>query len=403
MNILFVTPYITSNLFDKFLINKTGFGYMVNDIANAIGVENSVELFQVSTFSNEMRLGNYNVIGRKWTDLLIGLDIKLFFEALRFISKYRTSLISSFRTLYYFLSVGTLSKKIQKYDVVHIHGCSPLTYATIALCNRKKVPFLVTLHGLVSFEKTVKLETGLKNYERDYLEEAAAECYLTSFISTGIKKTAEAYVGRKVDTFVVLPNGCDTVVKQSVFSVREAYNIQNDDFVFLCVGNITDNKNQFQVVKAFGLLPESIRKKVKILLIGRECDGGRVSQEIMDQSIGTSILQIGWVSKENLPDYYTSSDATILASKAEGFGLSIIEGYVYGKPNVTFSDLPATQDLFDPNTMILADQRSDYALAEAMIKAVTHNWDSSKIMSFSKRFSLENMAKEYINVYNNIV
>ena len=63
---------------------------------------------------------------------------------------------------------GQVEHIMKQYDVVHIHGCSSITDAVIKACKRQNIPFLVTLHGLNSFEKLIKLHSSLCRYERDF-------------------------------------------------------------------------------------------------------------------------------------------------------------------------------------------------------------------------------------------
>ena len=92
-----------------------------------------------------------------------------------------------------------------------------------------------------------------------------------------------------------------------------------------------------------------------------------------------------------------------MSSISEGFGLSIIEGFVYGKPTVAFADLAAVPDLYHEKAMVLVKERSDIALANGMLKVMNNNWDATWITKYAENFSFEVMAKRYLNVYQKIV
>ena len=96
------------------------------------------------------------------------------------------------------------------------------------------------------------------------------------------------------------------------------------------------------------------------------------------------------------------ADLNIVASLDEGFGLSIIEAYAYGVPTVTFSDLDAITDLYEANAMILVEKRNTESLAEGMKTALEKKWNKLEIEKFGKRFSIETMAKQYVDIYKRI-
>ena len=198
MKVLFITPYITSTKHPAFLRNKTGLGLMVYDIAKYVGMSSNVELFAVNAFSPKIEMENFTTIRRNWRLFIKYISFQSFKDGFGFISKYKLPFKERLRVLYQFLSISQIEKLLPAYDIVHIHGCSPITDAAIKACKRKHKPFLVTLHGLVSFEKEVKLHDSLKQYEKDFLIEAYENDYNVSFISTGNKETALDYVNSQI-------------------------------------------------------------------------------------------------------------------------------------------------------------------------------------------------------------
>ncbi len=111
----------------------------------------------------------------------------------------------------------------------------------------------------------------------------------------------------------------------------------------------------------------------------------------------------GNIPKEEVRDYYRQADYNIVASISEGFGLSIIEGFVLGLPCVTFSDLDAVKDVYHPAAMILVNERTDEALKDGMVDILNRNWDKAFIKDFAQGFSFEKMAEKYINFYKHII
>lgn len=194
MKILFITPYITTDKHKAFLRNRTGFGLMVYDIANNVGMREQVDLYAVNAFAPHQTMDNFNTLCNSWFSFFCGVKLNSLSDSLKFLHRYKLPIKDQLRVIYQHLSVGGLSSKLKEYDIVHIHGCGPITNAAIKLCKRKKIPFCVTLHGLVSFEEQVLLHPSLKQYERDFLVEAYTNDYAVSFISTGNYEQALDFV-----------------------------------------------------------------------------------------------------------------------------------------------------------------------------------------------------------------
>lgn len=194
MKVLFVTPYITSTAHPTFLRNQTGFGYMVHDIAEYVGKIDEVELFSYMTFTPTMEVDGFQVIGRSWLKWFTNIHFRNIRDGFRFIQKYPQSLKNLIRVLYIFTATGEVENIIEKYDIVHIHGCSAITDAVVAACQRQKVKFLITLHGLNSFEEIVNISAVMKQHEKDFLVKASKEKWPISFISSGNKAAAEGFI-----------------------------------------------------------------------------------------------------------------------------------------------------------------------------------------------------------------
>lgn len=402
MKVLHITPYITNKAHPNFFRNQTGFGYMVHDIAEYVGKITDNSLFAVMPMTPSMHLDSFCIIGHSWGDLLRHFSFRSLCDGIRFCQKYRQPLKSQLRSLYIYVTIGQIAGIVKEYDVVHIHGCSEITDATIRVCKRKGVPFVVTLHGLNSFVSATRLHPSLKHYERDFLKTAALHHYPVSFISTGNMKAAAGSTGINVDSFYVICNGCNVTQKPFNVDVRLCYGIKAGDFVFAFVGNISLNKNQLQVARAWKLLKDDDKNRCKILFVGNYRETDDVVTFIREYNLQDRLILCGQQPKERISEFYYAADATILTSITEGFGLSIIEGFVYGKPNVTFADLPATQDLYDECAMLLAENRSDEALANAMHEAMHTTFDRDKIISHAQQFSFERMSEKYSELYKKV-
>ena len=194
MKILMITPYVTITGRPEFERNKTGFGYMVHDIAQAVGVLGKVDVLATDSRGPSFDEGRVQYLKRSLLLFIMNMFKILPLKYIKtMLSNYSMSKESSLRLWYYWLMTGYLSHILEKgnYDIVHIHGCAYCDEFWMELCKRKKIKYIVTLHGLNSFSEMVRVDNAGKQYERDFLKRVAEGEFPITVISTGMKKLIE--------------------------------------------------------------------------------------------------------------------------------------------------------------------------------------------------------------------
>ncbi|MEL7654820.1 MAG: glycosyltransferase family 4 protein [Bacillota bacterium] len=408
MKILFLASYITILDDKNFTKNITGYGYMVRDIADYVsrtGVE--VDVITSSAITKGRKYNAFTILKRTWIDLMQHIKPYHFKKTLQLIRTYHPSHRRMVKMLYYALSAGYVEHILirEDYDMVHIHGIDFGTKPYIDCCEKLGIKYVVTLHGLNSFSDSVQMECGEKQFEKDFLQYAYENSIPLTVISTGILNVIKDYLGvqGEIEHFHVVPNGTDISEKTCVLDIRQKYEINGNKKIMLCVGNLSKRKNQVQVVRAYALLPEEIKSCLCILFLGKDATNSEVERKIYEFGLENNLILCGNVNKDEIGSYYKQADYTVLASISEGFGLSIIEGFVYGLPNLTYADLDAIEDLFDEQAMLALTERSDEALAKSICYLLSKDWDRKYIKQYAEKFSLEHMAQEYVKVYQEVV
>lgn len=105
---------------------------------------------------------------------------------------------------------------------------------------------------------------------------------------------------------------------------------------FLAVGSIDPRKNLPALAAAWALLPAVQRQEHPLVIVG----GGAAvfKSETITWPSGT--IDAGYVSDDELRALYAASTAVVFASKAEGFGLPLVEAAASGATSLVISDLP---------------------------------------------------------------
>ncbi len=187
-------------------------------------------------------------------------------------------------------------------------------------------------------------------------------------------------------------------------SIRKQYNIPEEAKVLLYVGNISQNKNQEQMVRAFALLPEDLQRKSYVLFCGQDNDNAvKLHDLIKAQKYADHLKLCGGIDKKEMPKYYQAADGVVLLSFAEGFGLSLIEGLYFGIPCAMPFDLDAFSDIFDESASVCINNRSDDTVASNIEKLLSSEWNKNAIKDYSRKFAPAAMAKNYIDVYKKLL
>ena len=407
MKILIIAPYMTNNAVPLLSQCMAGFGYMVYDIAASIAKRQTIEALLYNYRYDGFRSDRIEFVGSSWRLFLKNvtkccsplLPLKLY-------GKYRMMLRSFIRICYGWLISGYYREVIEKgnYEVVHIHGCGLMNEYFIDICKKLNVPFIVTLHGLNSFSDSVKLEPAGKKYEKDFLRESLEKKYNITVIASGIKKTILDYYNIKEATNIrVINNSFKFGRNEQGIDIRDKYSIPTNGKILLYVGNISTNKNQEQMVRAYNLLPQEVKRLTYVLFLGRNNESSYSLESIINKSRNNKHLVLcGNIDKNEIASYYEQADGVALLSITEGFGLSLIEGMHFGVPCMTFKDLDAFNDIYSETSVIAIPDRNDQTVADKIQQLIFGNWDKNAIREYSKRFEATAMADNYINVYKAI-
>ena len=145
-----------------------------------------------------------------------------------------------------------------------------------------------------------------------------------------------------------------------------------------------------------------MQAKTTLLLVGKDRTGRLLQDQIKKSGQSDKLIICGFVERYDMSSFWKQADLNILTSIKEGFGLSIIEGFVYGVPCITFADLDAVPNLYHKNAMFLVNERKVEHLAQGIQSALLTSWDHEWIKNYSQQFSLQKMADETRKLYSSL-
>ena len=416
MKILMIAPYVTITSRPEFSRNKTGFGYMVMDIASAVAYEvksksGFVDLLTTDSRGSGFFYRDVRVLPRNMMRILANVHNNVHLSNVtKLMRTYHIEKASSVRLYYYWMMSGYVKDIIKKggYDIVHIHGCNYATELWMEICHTLNQRYIITLHGLNSFSDTVALNNSAKEYERNFLRRVVEDGIPITVISTGMKQLIEKTYnnGRECNNISVICNAfsfSNSNTDTAPIDIKTLHGVSAIEKVVICVGNICKRKNQGQLIRAFDLLKEELAMHTYLFFLGNSLDDNYSIDKLSSNSPWRShFIKCGIVPKEIVKYYYEQSDAIALMSLSEGFGLSLIEGMHFGKPCMSFKDVDAFMDIYNPDAMIGVGLHSDEAVAQGLEVLLTKEWDEGLIKKHSEKFDSTTMAKGYIDTFKRI-
>lgn len=405
MKILLIAPYLYEPKFSEHSKNKSGFGIMVNDIASEVGKGGNEVIFAAHAFGPERKTENFTIAKNTlWKNIFHGR----YRGILKFVSnmsKKHVSAKACVREAFYYLHLGHLEHLIKKEkpDIVHIHGCTNVIFEIMEICQKHNTPFAITLHGLL--EDDAGAGKVLKHCECRLIKHCEANSIPITVISTRMKERLMLpYYGAESSSNVaVITNGIDVQTQDATVDLKKKLNIAEHKKVVLAVGSVCELKNQKQMVRAFARLPERTRENAAMVLVGTQHDGYDIAAEIKNCNVEDQVFCSDFVPREELKNFYSVADITLNASITEGFGLPIVEGFVYGVPAVAFADIDAISDVYHEDVMLLCNERSDNSLALTIDAALNKEWKKDAIKVYAERFSLKEMAEKYNAIYAAVI
>lgn len=433
MKILFFAPYYYNQSVHEYTRNKTGFGIMVYNIIEA--VQKTEETYFLSNVISKRK--DDTIIHHSVLDVLRSAKFADWRRACYYFIKFPQSLKERCRYFYYGLNAGCMREAIKKKnpDIVNIHGIGHSTKGIIEVCEEENVPFLVTLHGLIGLDSSIKAPLWEKTLEEEFLNEAHRKGIPVSVISTGMKRRIEYnYIHRESDNVRVICNGTKvnspTALMQnekipseqithkekgfSSFLPKYIDNLSKGLFpsfpsvmnylqmvkasgkkLVVTVGNISTNKNQIVIAEA---LEKTNVDNYIFIVVGKEADHGFFRHNLLEHGLAEKIIMTGQCNE--MEKIWTLVDLNFFPSKNDGFGLVVIEGLAFGVPCLMYNDLDAADDLRVPGCIFI--NRED-DIINSINQCLEHNIDKERIQQASHQFCIEHTAQQYIQLYHRII
>jgi glycosyltransferase EpsD len=219
----------------------------------------------------------------------------------------------------------------EKYQIIHCHTPMGGVVTRLAARQARKsgTKVIYTAHGFHFYKGAPKI---------NWLLYYPVEKYLSKYTDCLITINQEDYTAAKNKNFKAAKiEKIDGVgISLEKFSpnkqgelLRKELEIEHNDYILVCVGELNKNKNQCFVIQQISALAQVI-PSIKLLIVGAgDC---RENYEKMCENIKNRVLFLGY--RNDVDKIYAISNLLVSASHREGLPVNILEGMAVGLPIV---------------------------------------------------------------------
>lgn len=291
-----------------------------------------------------------------------------------------------------FLAINYLYKKLVeeegKPDILHAHFTHQ-GYLGSLLKDKYDIPLVVTEHSSHVNKENIRAEL----VEKGNIAYKNADSLIS--VSPTLKKRIKDKFG--VDS-IYIPNIVDTSL--FIYEPRE----KNKEFRFVSTGHLIPIKGNETTIRAF-YKAFKYDDSVSLTIFGEGNERKKLEALIRDLALGDRIKLMGQTAREDMAKEYKLSDAFVLASRSETFGVSYIEALSSGLP-VLATRCGGPEVFVNNGNGILSDVDDVDALAKNMqyLYENVDIFDRQKISDKTREeFSSENIGKKIIKIYETIL
>lgn len=285
--------------------------------------------------------------------------------------------------------------------------------AVVGVERNMPCPVIVTLHDLIpllSPEKYLDPNPAYELFYRrklEHLRRAAGYLAVSEYSAReGIRN-----LSLPEERVVTVYNACDPIFRPRSFSAAEREEALSrlgihGEFI-LYTGGFDERKNLDRLIAAFALLPERLRKRLRLLFAGKIPEGNlrELRRKAAAEGLGEQeLLCPGYIPDDDLVLLYNLCALFVLPSLHEGFGLPALEAMSCGAPVIgaNRTGIPEVvgwdEALFDP-----LDTRS---LSAAIRRALEDEPFRRRLVSNAsaqaKKFSWEKSARQAIAFFETV-
>ncbi len=184
---------------------------------------------------------------------------------------------------------------------------------------------------------------------------------------------------------------------------RNRLNLPVNKMMILNVGSLySEVKGHKYLVEAMvEVLKE--RKDVLCIIVGKGKLKNTLENKIFQLGLHDYVKLVGAKHPNEVPLWMNSADLFVLPSLRESFGIVQIEAMSCGTPIVATRNGGSEEIIVSEDYGLLCEPANSKDLAEKILIGLEKEWDVDKILEYAKSFTWDKIAKEIMEIYNELL
>lgn len=287
--------------------------------------------------------------------------------------------------------------RTERVEVLHTHLIQADILGYFA-ARRARVPVVIsTKHNTNYFQSHARWLAALDAHVNRRLNRVVA-------VSTAVRAFYLEQQALPSDHVEVVPNGIDTRSFASAAPIGKALlGLGLNTRIVTCVASLKEKKGHAPLLRAW---PEVLKRcpEARLVLVG----DGPLRDELgrLAESLGTSLQVVFLGVRSDVASILKASDAFVLPSLWEGFGLAVVEAMSAGLPVVATSVDGVREIIRNGQDGILVPPNDPPRLAEAIVELLT-NRSRAALLAQSAReraeeYSVQQMVDRLQEMYERL-
>ena len=272
-------------------------------------------------------------------------------------------------------------------DIIHLHSFMAGELA-IYIKEKYNIPYIVTEHNtgfarnLVSEKDLVRAKKGFEN----------------SAYNIAVSKQFRDLLQNK---FTLNFNYVANIVNIDFFNIKKSN--KKDTYSFINIAFLDKKKNQDMLIRAFANAFTN-KPKIKLTIVGDGPEYSNLNNLIKELDMENQISLYGRANREEVKIILQKSDAFVLSSKYETFGVVIIEAMACGLP-VVATKCGGPESIINSEKVGLLSEIDENKLSEKLLEMYNNRliFDSNYIRKYvENNFSEQVIAKQLLSIYQTV-
>ncbi|EFI22890.1 glycosyltransferase, group 1 family protein [Neisseria sp. oral taxon 014 str. F0314] len=278
-------------------------------------------------------------------------------------------------------------------DIIHAHSMNHAGILAQQIHEKTGIPFVLTEHSSTYARKLIR------NWQRPAMLQSAQQCSARIAVSKDFCRLLETEYGGP--DWQYIPNSLSPAFIRPVDLANKP---KNADFTFCSVAHLNYNKGFDILLPAFA---EALKTHpdLKLKIGGTGLIASQLHNLAAELGLENSVEFLGGLQNDQVLDLMFRSDAFVLASRNETFGVVFIEALSQGLP-VAATRCGGPQTIINENNGILVPVGDVQALAGALVSLYENRgrYDAQTLRADClSEFGEEAVVRQITAVYKTIL